>query len=119
MDEGRALLIESHPLLRQTLKHLLIDAGLHVDEAEDAVDGVCRAVQTRPEFVILDAATRDASGLALGELIFRLAPQSKIILLVDAVRPYRQPAGQELFAVLDKGAVVHELPPLIHRRRAL
>ena len=40
MGEGRALLIESHPLLRQIIGQLLADAGLSVDQAEEALDGV-------------------------------------------------------------------------------
>ncbi len=113
MDERRALLIESHPMLREVLGQLLIGAGLCVDEAEDAVDAVCIAVREKPEFVVLDAATRDASGLALGELICRLVPQSKVILLVDDAHSCSLPPGQQVFACLNKRAVVHELPLLL------
>jgi DNA-binding response OmpR family regulator len=115
MDKRRAVLIESHPLLRQTLVQLLLSAGLAVDEPVDAVDGVCIAVRARPEFVILDATLTDMSGLLLGALIRRLAPQSKVILLVDDAREYDQLAKDNVIACLSKRTVGHELPLLIHR----
>ncbi len=115
MGDRRAVLIESHPLLRQTLDQLLTGAGLTVDEAANAVDGVCMAVRLRPEFVILDTAIAEVSGLTLGELIHCLAPQSKVILLVDDTREYNELAKEKVIAYLSKHTVGHELPLLIHR----
>ncbi len=115
MDERRAVLIESHPLLRQTLGQLLVGVGLAVDEAANVVDGVCMAVQHKPEFVVLDDAIADISGLTLGELIHCLTPRSKVILLVDDMHEYDQLANEKVIACLSKCTVGHELPLLIHR----
>jgi DNA-binding NarL/FixJ family response regulator len=76
------------------------------------------AVQLRPEFVILDAAIAEVSGLTLGEMIHCLVPQSKVILLVDDTREYSQLAKEKVIACLSKRAVGHELPLLIHRSLA-
>lgn len=116
MSQADALLIESHPLLRQTLRRLLIDAHLDViAEAEAAVEGVRLAVRLRPDFVIVDMTMADVNGLVLSELIHAVVPQSHVILLVDDYATYCPMVEQSVAACVSKKTVALDLPLIVQR----
>ncbi len=117
MGQGNVLLIESHPLLRQTLRQVLAEASLElVDEAGNVVDGVRQAVSLRPELVIVDMTMAGVNGLVLGQLIHELVPQSKIVLLVDNSSTYRPLALEGgVAACISKHLAARELPLVVKR----
>jgi len=112
MNQGQVLLIEGHPLLRQTLRQVLANAGLEaVTEAADAAAGVRLAVRLRPDFVVVDMTMADVNGLVLSQLIHELLPQSKVVLLVDDSATYCPLAVEKgVAACISKRAAAHELP---------
>ena len=116
MSHAHALLIESHPLLRQVLRQLLTEAGLDVvAEAEAAVEGMRLAVRLRPDFVIVDSTMADVNGLVLSQLLHEVVPGSRVILLVNDPTTYCLLADQSVAACIGKLAVAHELPLVVQR----
>ena len=112
-----ALLIESHPWLRQTLRQLLADEGFEVvAEAVSVMDGVRQAVDLQPGVVVVDADLAEMSGSLLGQMIQMLVPRTDVILLVDDTRAYGQleQAGQ-VAACIDKRLAGHLLAPALKR----
>jgi hypothetical protein len=56
------------------------------------------------------------SGALLGQLIHKLVPQTRVILLVDDSWEYSQLAeDQRIAACISKREAAHELTPLIQR----
>ncbi|MCL5998398.1 MAG: response regulator [Chloroflexi bacterium] len=116
MGERRVLLVVGHPLLRQAIRQLLNNIGPELlDEATDIVDGVYLAVSQQPTFIILDTSIVEVSGSMFGELIHKLAPQSRIVLLVDDGHEYRETAQEQGAICVSKRTVALELPQLAHR----
>jgi DNA-binding NarL/FixJ family response regulator len=80
------------------------------------MDGVYLAVQQQPDFVVVDTTLEHMSGSMLGQLIHKLVPQSRVILLVDDSWEYSQLAeDQRVTACISKREAAHELTPLIQR----
>ena len=116
MSHTHALLIESHPLLRQILRQLLTEAGLDVmAEAEAAVEGMRLAVRLRPDFVIVDSTMTDVNGLVLSQLLHEVVPGSRVILLVNDSTTYCPVVEQSVAACIGKQTAAHELPLVIQR----
>jgi DNA-binding NarL/FixJ family response regulator len=113
----RALLLVSHPWLQQTLRELLTNSGLNVmEEPADAMEGVYLAVQQQPDVVVVDTTLEHMNGSMLGQLIHKLVPQTRVILLVDDSWDYNQLAeDQRVAACISKRTAAQEMPPLIQQ----
>mgnify|MGYP001613105632 CR=1 FL=1 len=110
------LLIEGHRLMRDALRDLLTQSGFQsVDEALDPVEAVRKALQLTPAIIILDTTWTEIKGLSLCQMLRAVAPQSKIVLLVDSSWSHDAEtihlSGANEFVV--KSAVAHLLPPML------
>ena len=116
MNQKRVLLIENHPELREALHELLSSTGSDgVDVATDIVDGFCLAVHEQPTFVILDTAIAELNAVTFSGLIHRLAPDSKVILLVDDAHEYGGLAEAHGAICVTKRTVTLDLPLLLRQ----
>ncbi len=83
MKPIRILLAEDQTLMRQGLKTLLeLEPGLRViDEAQDGKTAVAKALQLRPDIVLMDVQMPEQNGVEATAAICRAWPQAKIIIL--------------------------------------
>lgn len=54
MKEGRVLVVDDDPMVRETLGQVLLDEGYAVDLAVDGEDALARVREARPDAVLLD-----------------------------------------------------------------
>lgn len=60
----RVLLAEDHTLMRQMTRQLLERSGMQVvGEAQDGIEAVALAVETRPDVVVMDVAMPKLNGV--------------------------------------------------------
>jgi two-component system response regulator NreC len=90
----RLLVVDDHPVVRAGLRTLL--AAQHdmevVGEADDGSAGVTRALELKPDVVIMDITMTGMDGLAATREIRRLVPESRVLVLTmhDSVEYLRQ-----------------------------
>lgn len=84
--QAKILLVEDDALTRASLKHLLASAGYQVLEASDGQVGVdLFALQPDAiELVVSDLNMPHLSGLEMLQVLKRLRPQVKLILITGA-----------------------------------
>lgn len=83
MNKIRLLVADDHPVVRAGLRMLL---GTQPDmevvgEAVDGATAVERALELRPDVVVMDITMRGANGLAATREIVRRIPQTKVLIL--------------------------------------
>lgn len=83
MKPIRILLAEDQTLMRQGLKTLLdLEPGLRVvDEAEDGRSAVAKALEQRPDIILMDVQMPVMSGVEATSEICRNWPSAKVIIL--------------------------------------
>lgn len=54
MKDGRILVVDDEPMVRQSLGQFLGDEGYTVEEAADGADALARVVEHRPDVILLD-----------------------------------------------------------------
>jgi DNA-binding NarL/FixJ family response regulator len=70
--------------LRSALKQLLVQSGRdEIAEAADPIEGIRQIIWLRPNVIIFDTTWPQVNGLWLSRMLRELAPESKIVLLVD------------------------------------
>jgi DNA-binding NarL/FixJ family response regulator len=79
----RILIADDNAFVRSGIKMLL---GLHEDwcvcgEAEDGRDAVQKAIDLKPDIVLLDISMPAMDGLSAAELIRREAPETEILIV--------------------------------------
>ncbi len=112
----QVLLIECHELLRSALQGLLARSGFNsIGEAADPIAAVRQTIQQAPQIIVLDTTVREMEGFYLGRMLRALAPQSKIVLLLDNVDADYQAAARSsgADAMICKSALALELPELL------
>lgn len=110
------LLIEGHRQMRSALKSLLAQSGLEVIEAAaDPIEGVRRIMRQRPSVMIVDTVWPEINGIWLSRFLRELAPQSRIVLLVDDCwfddPEAARSSGADAFVA--KHLLTKELPPVL------
>ncbi len=112
----QVLLIECHPLLRSALQDLLARNGFAcVLVASTPVEAVREALKQSPRIIVLDTTVPEMEGFYLSHMLRELAPQSKIVLLLENTGADYQAAvrssGADAF--VSKSALTQELPLLL------
>ena len=78
----RVLIVDDHAGFRATARRLLEGEGYEVvGEAEDAAAALAVAQETRPELVLLDVQLPDLDGFELAEVLVKLDPAVRIVLI--------------------------------------
>lgn len=115
MDVARILLIEGHGLMRSAVKDLLQHNGMDSIEASDPIQAIGQVKQSTPAVIILDTTWSEVNGLWLTRLLRQLAPQSKILLLLDDSRQDYRDAAQfnGADACISKAMVAKDLMPML------
>ncbi len=115
---GLVLLIEGHRLMRSAIVSLLAQNGREVvEEAVDPIEGVQKIIWHPPNVIVLDTTWHDVNGFWLSRLLRALAPQSRIILLVDDGTSNDLEAARSsgADACIDKTLLTQELPRVLAR----
>lgn len=83
MANIRVLIVDDHTLFRESLRSLLKAAGgiEIVGEAENGIEAVRKAVQLRPDVVLMDIAMPNLNGLQATQKIKRENPSVKVLIL--------------------------------------
>ena len=105
----RILVVEDHQLFRQFEIGLLEEKpGLQVvGETSDGLEALQRAVELRPDLILLDIGLPNLSGIEVARRVRRLVPQAKIVFLsVESSSAFVQEA-------LSVGALAY-----VHKQRA-
>ncbi len=94
------LLIDDHTLFRSGVRSLLQRSPrfVVVGEAADGVDGVKRALQLRPDVILLDLNMPGMSGVETLQLILQDSPRSAVLMLTVSEE------AEDLAAALQAGA---------------
>ncbi len=112
------LLVEYHLLLRNALKDLLARHGFGaVLTADNPVEAIKQIAQYAPQIIVLDTLIPKIEGFYLSEMLRALAPQSKIVLLIENTdaeyRAAAQSCGADAF--IAKSALTQELPRILRQ----
>ena len=83
MSKISVLIVDDHAIVREGLRELLQmqDQLRIVGEAVDGVDAVGKAMDLKPDVVLMDIAMPGSSGLQACREIKRLKPEVKILIL--------------------------------------
>lgn len=104
--------------MRHAVKDLLMHNGFGcILEANDPIRAVGQIRQLTPSTIILDTTWREVNGLWFARLLRELAPQSKIILLLDDSRPEYEDAARSsgADAYIPKNALTNELARILNQ----
>ena len=111
------LIMESHTELRKVIKGLLEEHIMDIEiiEANSRKEGVSKAIQQKPDLVLLDVNLPDMDGITLVERIKKDVPGTKIILLTMFVNKNTKRICKlnGVTAVLGKNDIFLELIPII------
>jgi len=83
MKKIRLLVADDHPVVRAGLR-MLLSAQLDMEVVGEAVDGttaIARALDLRPDVVVMDITMEGMSGLAATREIRRRLPEAKVLVL--------------------------------------
>jgi len=83
MKKIRLLVADDHPVVRAGLR-MLLSAQLDMEVVGEAVDGttaIARALDLRPDVVVMDITMEGMSGLAATREIRRRLPETKVLVL--------------------------------------
>ena len=78
----RVLLVDDHAMLRAGLKALLEAAGISVvGEAGDGRAALQRAVELKPDVVVMDISMPDMNGIEAARLLREKCPATRVVML--------------------------------------
>lgn len=99
MAKTRVLLVEDHPLVRAGFKTALAAAGFDVaGEAADGPEGLRRAIELRPDVLVIDIGLPGIDGIELTRLVRGQLSHVRIVILT------MHDSDTEVFAALAAGA---------------
>src|SRR5439155_11674596 len=102
----RVLLVDDHQLLRQALRRAVEEAGfVVVSEASDGEEAVRRALQLRPDIVVMDLTMPVLDGVTATQRIHEAAPEIAVLVLTmhgeDDLKAQALRAGAVAFMTKD------------------
>lgn len=77
----KVLLVDDHPLVLESIRQLLEPNFTIVGMVQDSTDIVNRALEYRPDVILLDACMPGLSGFAATKQLKKLLPSVKVILV--------------------------------------
>jgi len=97
-NKKHVLLIEDEEILLSLLKKKIEDAGFFVDTATDGVTGLKKAIEGKPDVVLLDMLLPKMNGFEVLEGLNKehLLPQLPVIILSNSGQPIEVERAQEL-----------------------
>jgi DNA-binding NarL/FixJ family response regulator len=110
METIKILIVDDHPLFRQGLVDVLdTDPGLHVvAQAADGEVAIARALEHRPDVILMDVNLPNANGLGVTRRILAELPKTKVIILTG------YDDAEQVFHALRLGASAYcskDIPP--------
>src|SRR5690242_10382234 len=78
---AKVLLVDDHPLVLESIRHLLEPHFTIVGMVQDSGDIISRALEQRPDVILLDACMPGLSGFAATKQLKKLLPPVKVILV--------------------------------------
>lgn len=97
MNKAKILIIEDEPSILKFLRHSLQANGYETIDAANGSEGIQRAIEKRPNLIILDYGLPDLTGL---DVLRKVREWSKIPILFLTVRD----SDEDKVAALDAGA---------------
>ncbi len=87
----RVVVVDDHPLLRDSIRSLLHGAGdmEWVGEARDGGEGVDLVARTRPDVVLMDLSMPGIDGLSATRSIVGSCPATQVLVLTSSIDPAR------------------------------
>ncbi|HFI0150542.1 TPA: response regulator [Streptococcus suis] len=100
MNKIRVMLVDDHEMVRLGLKSFLnLQADIEViAEAEDGQEGMEKALQIRPDIVVMDLVMPKLNGVEATLAILEKWPEAKILILTSYLD------NEKIYPVLDAGA---------------
>ena len=77
----KVLLVDDHPLVLESIRHLLDPHFTIVGAVQNSAEIMTRALEYRPDVILLDACMPGLSGFAATKLLKKLLPTVKVILV--------------------------------------
>ncbi len=111
------LIVDDDVDVLDRLRRVLENRGFSVITAKSGAEGISRAIETKPELVLLDLVLPDMHGLEVLEELRRLSPKSKVVIISafagvsDAVRAIKLGASD----ILVKPFHIEELVSTVKR----
>lgn len=94
--QARVLIADDSPAVRRTLRHLLqADAAWEIVDAEDGETAVARALEFRPDVIILDLAMPVKDGLSAAREISKALPEAAILMYTMHWTPHLEQEAQK------------------------
>ena len=78
---AKVLLVDDHPLVLESIRQLLESNFTIVGMVQDSGDIISRALEQRPDVILLDACMPGLSGFAATKQLKKLLPSVKVILV--------------------------------------
>ena len=87
----RVAVVDNHPLLRDSIRSILGDAGdmEWVGEATDGGEAVELVTRTRPDVVLMDLSMPGTDGLTATRSIVGSSPDTQVLVLTSSTDPSR------------------------------
>jgi antitoxin Phd len=85
ISEGRILIIDDEPSVRDSYAHILAEDGFKVSSSADTFDALRRIRTGQFDLVFTDLSTPGMSGLALVRQIRTFSQDLKIVLMIDSL----------------------------------
>lgn len=116
----KVLLVDDHPLVLDSIRQLLAPHFTIVDAVQNSEDITARALEQRPDVVLMDACMPGIDGFEATRQLKRLLPNLKVILVTMLTEPIsiseafragasgyvlKQSASEDLCAAIDSALV--------------
>jgi antitoxin Phd len=85
ISEGRILIVDDEPSVRDSYAHILTEDGFKVSSAADTFEALRRIRTSQFDLVFTDASTPGMGGLALVRQIRAFSQELKIVLMIDSL----------------------------------